>query len=70
MAFTYQTAKMLAERIRKDYKGRITRGELCRLLRETTNTMDARWIKNFAHSMETAGLIKEVENGVFGVTDE
>jgi len=67
MSFTYQTAKMLAERINTEFNGRVTRGQLSKLLREATNTMDPRWIKKFAESMDTAGLIYEIEPGIFAV---
>lgn len=70
MAFNFPTAKMLADRIKRDYNGKVTKAQLAQLLREVTGSMDSRWIRRYAESMNTAGLIEEVENGIFGVVEK
>lgn len=70
MAFGFNNAKDLARRIQREYKGKVTRVQLSKLLRETTNCMDPRWIRTFAMSMASAGLIKEVSDGVFEVISD
>lgn len=67
MTFDYKTAQRVTQTILDVYKGRIMRADLCKLLRQETNCMDSRWIKSYAMSMVTAGLIEEIEAGVFGV---
>lgn len=67
MGFNYLTAKALADKIKREKNGKVTRAQLSQLLRETTNCMTPHWIRSYAMSMATAGLIREVEDGVFEV---
>ena len=67
MSFTYTMAKKLAEHLKTQGKKELSLSEMSVVLRDITNTMDARWIKNFMQSMATAGLIELQSNGSFKV---
>ena len=70
MGLSFQTAKMLAETIKREHNGKVSRLQLCKMLREVTNCMDSRWIKKFAISMTTADLLRETSEGIFEVVEE
>ena len=67
MSFTYTMAKKLAEHLKTQGKKELSLSEMSVVLRDTTNTMDARWIKNYLQSMVTAKLIELLPNGKFKV---